>query len=149
MSPGIPPSLDRREQQFKIVASSMVLIGCFLLALFLTVSRSTTPAPDNVVDDSRTDDQRLRDYLDEEERASAYEALRDHLDERKTDPDIEAVFCRDSFHRWVGDTIEFHGDVDFERPGGALERHNYLAILQGSEEAGWKVLSVEINAGER
>lgn len=149
MSPGIPPSLDRQEQQLKVIASSVVLLACFLLVLFLTVTRPTSPLPDSAVDDSRTDDQRLRDYLAEEERASAYKALRDHLDQRKSEPHIDAVFCRDSFHRWVGDTIEFQGDVDFERPNGALERHHYLAILRGSEQDGWEVVSVEVNPGER
>lgn len=148
MSPGIPPSPDRMERQFTLIAGTILIVGLFFMAMYFTVFHRGDAVDDAFVGDGAEHGQ-LKAYLAEEERASAYEALRDFMDQKKTEPDIIAVFCRDSSHRWVGDTIEFQGDVDFERPGGRLQRHRYVATLRGSEENGWEVLELEVTPAEQ
>lgn len=148
MSPGIPPSLDRQERQRTIVAGGAVVIAVFAALLYVAVFRAPGPfVPADPIETSG--EERLAAYLAEEVRASAYEALRDHLDQRKSEPDIVAVFCRDCSHRWIGELIEFTGDVDFERTGGRLDRFSYQATLAGSEDSGWEVQSLELTPAIR
>lgn len=149
MRPGIPPSLDRQERQFSRMAGLAALAVLFLAILYLTVIRPAGRETDSGAGASRTGTDRLHEFLAEEERASAYEALRDYLDQKKHEPNIAAVFCRDSSHRWVDGDIEFEGDVDFEVPSGSLERHTYRAVLRGSEQDGWDVVSVEVDPAAR
>lgn len=139
MSPGIPSSPDRQDQIATVVVGSVILIAMFIASLYVVVGRamhrdgSSSPAQT-----------RLDAYLDEEERASAYAALRVEMDQMSTGPGIDAVFCRDSSHSWHDDVIEFRGQVDFQMETGAMERHDYVAQLSGSKKDGWDVLSVEI-----
>lgn len=143
MSPGIPPSLDRQDQRVVLVAGTIILGAMFVAILAVVVGRT---AGGGVEDGSPTS--RLDHYLAEEERASAYAALRDELDQMKDEPGITAVFCRDCSHQWVGGEIEFQGQVDFQMDSGVLERHNYTARLHGSRQDGWEVLSVALSLEE-
>jgi len=131
------------ERQITLIAGTVVIFALFFVTMYFTVFHHNESSVDLTVDDS-TEHGRLKAFLAEEERASAYEVLRDYMDQKKAEPGIIAVFCRDSSHRWIDDTIEFQGDVDFERPGGRLERHRYVASLRGSEESGWEVLETVI-----
>lgn len=148
MSPGIPPSLDRQERQFTMVAGTVLIVAAFFIALYITVFRPMDEGAGNSLGDAHSGG-RLEAYLAEEERASAYEALRNYMDQKGQEPGIDAVYCRDCTHQWRGDIIEFQGDVDFERPGGHLDPHTYVATLRGSEENGWEVLTVEIEPARR
>ena len=147
MSPGIPPSPDREDRQRAMLAGAVIIIAAFILLFFVTVFGNGDPDLPGLREGA-TADERLAAFLAEEVRASAYEALRDHLDQKKSAPDIAAVYCRDSAHRWTGDVIEFRGDVDFERPGGPLDRFRYVATLQGSKTDGWEVLTLELTPFE-
>lgn len=130
-----------------MVFGTLAIVVIFFASLYLTVFRPISSSDSS--GSASGHDARLTSYLAEEERASAYEALRNHLDQMKQEPDIAAVYCRDSSHQWVGETIEFQGDVDFERPSGQLERYRYLAALRGSKEEGWKVVSIETVPAEQ
>ena len=140
---GIPPSVDRQDR-----LKGQLVLGLVLLALFLGLMYFVLGASDQFsreVGVSGTDSEsRLEAYLLEKERASAYEALRDHLDQRSQEPGIVAVFCRDSSHRWVSDRIEFTGDVDFEGLDGRLRPQKYVALMSGSSQDGWTIEAVRV-----
>ena len=146
MSPGIRPSLDRQDQRATMVVGSIILIAMFIAAMYVVVGR-TLGGKDGGDPAGAGGGTRLEAYLAEEERASAYAAVRAHLDQMAGEPGIDAVFCRDCSHRWIDDVIEFQGQVDFQRDTGDMESHHYTARLTGSRQDGWEVLSVEI-AGE-
>jgi hypothetical protein len=148
MSPGIPPSPDQVERQRVMVLGTLAILSVFFLTMYLTVFRPAS-LDGKLPADTTDPDARISSYLAEEERASAYAALRSHLDQRKGEDDIAAVYCRDCSHRWIDDVIEFQGEVDFERPSGTLDRYQYVATLRGSKAAGWTVLSVETTPGAR
>lgn len=145
MSPGIPPSLDRNEQRATIFVGGLIVAAMFIGMLFVVVGRTGTGLEAGDEGLVSTGSERLDDYLLEEERASAYQALRDHLDQMKDEPGYEAVFCRDTNHHWMGDgEIEIEGQVDFLMETGEMASHVYVARLHGSRQAGWEVLSVNL-----
>lgn len=141
MSPGIPPSFDRQEKRTTFVVGGIILIAMFVASLYVVVGRSLQAHNGGGPTPGQT---RLDEYLAEEERASAYAAVRINLDQMAGQSGIAAVFCRDCSHRWIDDVIEFQGQVDFRMDSGAMESHNYTARLHGSKRDGWEVLSVEI-----
>ena len=126
----------------------MIVISTIFLVVFLGIFFLVLGVSDDVPQFSDSTDQdasqSLEAYLAEKERASAYEALRDHLDQKRNDPGIVAVFCRDCRHRWEGDHIEFRGDVDIEVADGRLLPYIYTAALSGSSVNGWTVDSVQL-----
>ena len=122
----------------------IVFIGLFYAAL-----RAPDPKPDGLSQSSQSSEARLETYLAEKERASAYEAVRDHLDLRSKEPGIAAVYCRDCSHRWVAGRIEFSGDVDFKDTAGRLQHHAYVVVLSGSSQEGWTVESVAVKPKKR
>ena len=126
----------------------MIVSGTFILVIFLGIFFLVFRVSDEVpqfIDGTEPDaSQSLEAYLAEKERASAYEALREHLDQKRNEPGIVAVFCRDCRHRWEGDRIEFRGDVDIEVTDGRLLPFIYTAALSGSSVDGWKVESVQL-----
>lgn len=144
MSPGIPPSLDRQDQRTALVVGTIILAAMFVATLVVVVGRTAGGPPG----DQGAPASRLDRYLAEEERASAYTAVRDQLDQMKEEPGITAVFCRDCSHRWIGGEIEFQGQVDFQMDEGTMERHDYTARLRGSRQGGWEVLSLDLAAKE-
>lgn len=144
MSPGIPPSLDRQDQRVTLIVGAIILAAMFVATLAVVVGRTAGgPSSEDGAPASRLDR-----YLAEEERASAYAVVRDHLDQMKDEPGITAVFCRDCAHSWSDGVIEFRGQVDFQMDEGGLERHDYTARLRGSRQDGWEVLSVALGAAE-
>lgn len=145
MSPGIPPSLDRNEQRATIFVGGLIVAAMFLGMLFVVVGWTSPDLERGEEDYISTGSDRLDDYLMEEERASAYQTLRDHLDQMKDEPGYEAVFCRDTNHHWMGDgEIEIEGQVDFLMETGEMVPHYYVSRLHGSRQAGWEVLSVNL-----
>tara|TARA_R110001592_G_scaffold188853_4_gene434258 strand:- start:273 stop:728 length:456 start_codon:yes stop_codon:yes gene_type:complete len=141
---GIPPSLDRQERLWGWSAVAVVFVALFLVLMYFFLHRKDsvdallhTAAP-------VSSDDRLDAYLEEKERASAYQAVRDALDQKSAEPGIAAVFCRDCRHTWRYGRIEFRGEVDFQRPGGQMIPHTYIAILSGSDKLGWKMESLDV-----
>jgi hypothetical protein len=145
MSPGIPPSLDRQDQRTALVVGIIILAAMFVAILAVVVGRTAGGMPPG---EGGAPASRLDRYLAEEERASAYTAVRDQLDQMKDEPGIAAVFCRDSSHRWIGGEIEFQGQVDFQTDEGDMERHDYTARLRGSRQEGWAIVSLELAVEE-
>lgn len=143
MSPGIPPSLDRKEQQAALLVGGAIVVAMFLALLYVAVGW-VNGAGITESGQPSSGSERLDDYLEEEERASAYATLRDHLDQYKNEPGYEAVFCRDTSHYWADGAIVMEGQVDFQMETGELAPHRYHARLTGSRQHGWEVLSVEL-----
>ena len=141
MSPGIPPSLDRKDQRVTFVVGGIILIAMFVASLYVVVGRSLQAHNGGGASSVQM---RLNEYLAEEERASAYAAVRNSLDQMAGESGIAAVFCRDCSHRWIDDVIEFQGQVDFRMDSGEMESLDYTARLHGSKRDGWEVLSVDI-----
>lgn len=131
----------------------LAVTGVFLLAVFLGAMYLVLGASEQfsreVGVEGEDSNARLKVYLEERERASAYAAVRDHLDQRREEPGIAAVFCRDSRHRWINGQIEFQGDVDFQGEDGRMHRHTYTALLSGSARDGWEVESVRVSPAPR
>jgi hypothetical protein len=141
MSPGIPPSIDRQDQVTTLVVGSIIVIAMFIAALYVVVGRTLGTGAG---EESGTEASRLDDYLAEEERASAYAAVRDYIDQMPLEENVVAVFCRDSSHRWIDDVIEFQGEVDYQMDTGDFAPHPYTARLTGSKQDGWEVISVVV-----
>ena len=148
MNNGIPPSIDRQDKLATLVIGSIILIAMFVAALYVVVGRSLRSHESAGAGETQSESPRLDAYLAEEERASAYAALRVYMDQMAGEPGIAAVFCRDCSHYWDGDVIVFHGQVDFKTEAGEMESHDYTARLQGSKQEGWEVLSAELAEGE-
>jgi len=140
---GIPPSLDRQERNRNLALAAAALVALALGFTAVIVQVPEYPQEDPAAG-GQSGEERLSAYLAEKERASAYAAVRDELDTRKEEPWIAAVYCRDSRHRWIGDNIEFQGDVDFAGVDGRMYAHTYTAVLAGNSNDGWTVESVEV-----
>lgn len=145
MGGGIPPSLDRRERMAQTIltfAAFVVIVGILVMVgLRLAWGPSTPPMP--VMPGDSLDAYRL-----ENERASAYQVVRDTLDVRARTEDAIGVYCRDSRHAIQGRYWEFRGHVDVAYPEQRMERHPYIVTLTGSADQGWQVVSCEIQPAE-
>lgn len=122
---------------------AVVLLGAFTGISYVVLSQGDVSDYDRL---EREDDgeAKLKAYLAEQERASAYAFVRDLLDQRSKEPAIAAVYCRDSWHRWVDGKIEFTGDVDFVDPVGQPFPHRYIATLTGSAKDGWELVTIDV-----
>lgn len=143
LAAGIPPSPDRQDRLLQVVLLAFLLLGVFTGISYVILSQDRIPVLDRV-EQQDDGDTRLQAYLAEKERASAYAFVRDHLDQRSNEPAIAAVYCRDSWHQWINDTIEFKGDVDFVDPLGRSYPHRYTATLTGSAKDGWELVSIDV-----
>ena len=140
---GIPPSLDRQDRQIRLIVGGVILLAVFL-GLTALALRARNHMPEGIVASAQSGEERLKAYLAEKERASAYEVVRNQLDQKKNEPGIAAVYCRDSRHRWQDENIEFQGDVDFLDGNGKLDKYTYIAILSGNSQKGWAMKSLQI-----
>ena len=140
---GIPPSLDRQERRLRLVALAVILLGAFTGISYVLLSQEDVPDYDRL-EREEDGEAKLKAYLAEKERASAYAFLRDLLDQRSKEPAIAAVYCRDSWHQWVDGQIEFKGDVDFVDPLGRSFPHRYVATLTGSAQDGWELVTIDV-----
>jgi hypothetical protein len=140
---GIPPSPDREDRLLLQAVLGVILVVLFFTVMYLVLGASDQFSREVGVTGTNQES-KLENYLQEKERASAYAFLRDHLDQRREEPTIAAVYCRDSSHRWLSGRIEFTGDVDFEGPAGRLRRHTYVALISGSAQDGWVLESIRL-----
>jgi len=144
MSPrGIPPSLDRAHFRTTVILFSLLMVGAAVLLLVVTTAGPGTSALTPLLDATPGG---LDPIIEEYERASAYQALRDHLDSkyRPTIAGVVNLYCRDSRHRVLGRYFEFLGDLDLEYGDGTLKPMTYIATLGGSSHKGWEILSLAV-----
>ncbi|MCF6286344.1 MAG: hypothetical protein L3K26_14305 [Candidatus Hydrogenedentes bacterium] len=123
-----------------------------MLAVFAALTyfalRVRDHVPDSLIAPTQSGEERLEAYLAEKERASAYEVVRNLLDQKKEEPGIAAVYCRDCRHRWVNGRIEFRGNVDFLDGSGQFFHHTYFAVLSGTSQQGWKMESLQVTLAD-
>ena len=138
---GIPPSLDRLDARRSFLLSILLVVlavaGVLTLAMFLRGrEREATD-----LESANYQQNTMSPYLEEIERASAYAALRAHVDERDWGPGVEQAYCRDSWHQIRGTYFEFHGRIDLLRKDGTLQPLDYAATLSGSSRQGWEIIA--------
>lgn len=145
MGGGIPPSLDRRERMVQTLltfTAFLVIVGV-LVMVGLRLARGAATPPLPMMPGDTLDAYRL-----ENERASAYQVVRNTLDVRARTDEVIGVYCRDSRHTIQGRYWEFRGHVDVAYPEERVERHPYIVTLTGSADQGWTVISCEIQPVE-
>ena len=142
MSPGIPPSLERREFLLRAAAvgAALALAAAaiiFAMARPLDMEPGTgAPAAAGPVSQDA--------LLAERDRAAAYKAVRDYMHNRNWGSDIKAVYCRDSSHTVFYGGMEFQGRIDLEPHAGEMIPMDYTATVRGDRNSGWTVESATL-----
>ena len=142
---GRPLSLDRSYFYWQMTGVGAILL---LLLVLLLVTVTAPPKPEDTANGATVWDSapsvEYNPFSKERERADAYSALRDYLDNALREDDVRNVYCRENRHRLVGRYYEFFGKVEVEKDDGELYPHQYIATLEGNLKEGWRILSVTL-----
>lgn len=138
---GIPPSADRiqfRRRLFLLTAAWVVV--CTIAGVFIFVSTlrggDEVPLPLSHEGEATAPAELLR--------ATAYAAMQHEVQRLMDAPDVVTIFWRDNAHQSSGDTYQFDGILDIERPDSVLDRFPYSAVVRYGLDDVWHLEGLRV-----